>query len=42
MSKETEFIIFCMENYKAHKSLSGKEISELFEKYGVYDYLSEF
>ena len=42
MSKETNFIIFCMENYKTYKSLSGKDVAQLFEKYGVYDYLRDF
>ncbi|MDD4773259.1 MAG: DUF3791 domain-containing protein [Eubacteriales bacterium] len=42
MSKENAFIVFCMENYKIHKSLTGKEVSELFNKYGVFDYIREF
>lgn len=42
MSAETKFIIFCMESYKVHKELTGKQVAELFEKYGVYDYIREF
>lgn len=42
MSKEMNFIIFCMENYKTYRKLSGKEVSELFERYGVFDYIREF
>ena len=42
MSIETNFIIFCMENYKAYKSLTGKDVAQLFDKYGVYDYLRDF
>ncbi len=42
MSKETMFTVFCIENYKVHKALTGKEVSEIFNKYGVFDYLREF
>ena len=42
MSKETKFTIFCMENYKTYRSLTGKQVLELFEKYGVFDYIREF
>ena len=42
MDKEMEFIIFCIENYKVYKSLTGKQTVELFERYGVFDYLREF
>lgn len=42
MSKEMKFTVFCLENYKLHRNLSGKEVSELFERYGVFDYICEF
>ena len=42
MSKEMEFTVFCLENYKAYKNMTGKEVSSLFHKYGVFDYLREF
>ena len=42
MSKETMFTVFCIENYKVHKALTGREVSDLFSKYGVFDYLREF
>ena len=42
MSKEMAFVIFCIENYKVYKSLTGKETSDLFRRYGVFDYLVEF
>ena len=41
MSKETAFFVFCLESYKAHKSLTGKQTAELFRRYGVFDYLNE-
>ena len=42
MDKEMEFIIFCIENYKVYKSLTGKQTVDLFKRYGVFDYLREF
>lgn len=42
MSKEMDFTVFCIENYKSSKSLTGKQTVELFQKYGVFDYLREF
>ncbi len=42
MSKEMEFTVFCLENYKVHKSMTGKQVVELFTRYGVFDYLREF
>ena len=42
MSKEMAFTVFCLENYKIHRNLNGKEVSSLFERYGVFDYIREF
>ena len=42
MSKEMSFVIFCIESYKVHKSLTGKQTVALFRQYGVFDYLREF
>ena len=42
LSNETRFIIFCMESYKVHKALTGKQIVELFTQQGVFDYIREF
>ncbi len=42
MSTETNFAIFCLENYKAYKKLTGKQAVALFNKYGVFDYITEF
>ena len=41
MSKEGNFLIFCMEQYKSVKNLNGKQVSDLFRKYKVYDYIIE-
>lgn len=42
MSKEAEFTVFCMENYKLHRQLSGAEVVRIFDRYGVFDYIREF
>lgn len=42
MSKEMAFTVFCLENYKVYRNLSGHETSLLFEQYGVFDYIREF
>ena len=42
MSKEMSFTIFCIESYKVHRSLTGKQTAALFRRYGVFDYLREF
>ena len=35
------FVAFCMEGYKNKHELSGKIVSELFDKYGIKEFLSE-
>lgn len=42
MSAKAQFTVFCMESYKEHKALTGKQVCELFEKYGVFDYIYDF
>ena len=42
MSKEMSFAVFCLENYKVHRNLNGREVSALFDQYGVFDYVREF
>ena len=42
MSKEMAFAVFCLENYKTYRNLSGQEVSLLFDRYGVFDYIREF
>ncbi len=42
MSKEMAFTVFCLENYKIHRNLNGQEVSLLFDRYGVFDYIREF
>lgn len=42
MSEKGRFLIYCMEQYKSAKKLSGKQVAELFRKYGVYDYILSY
>lgn len=35
------FLTFCIEQYKAHKGISGSDAIELFDKNGVTDYLTK-
>ena len=39
MSRESEFLIYCMERYRYYKNLSGKQVRELFDEKGVFDYI---
>ena len=42
MSKEATFTVFCLENYKQYRHLSGAAAAEIFTRYGVFDYIREF
>lgn len=46
LSKEEKdialFVAFCIEEYGAAKGMSGEQVLDLFSKYGLVDYLSEF
>jgi len=39
MSGNTEFIAYCMEEYKAAKGITGKEVISLFKKHNIIDYI---
>lgn len=42
MSKELPFLVYCVEEYKNQKGMTGKEVIELFNKYSVCEYITEF
>ena len=42
MSKEMPFIVFCIEEYRRQKKLTGKAVIELFNKYSVCEYAESF
>ena len=39
MSRQGDFLIYCVEQYKSAKKLTGKQVSELFIQYSVWDYI---
>ena len=39
MSKQGNFMIYCTEQYKSAKKLTGKQVSDLFSRYQVWDYI---
>ena len=39
MSAQGKFMIFCAEQYKSAKHLTGKQLAELFSRYEVWEYI---
>lgn len=39
MTSQGKFMIFCAEQYKRAKQLSGRQLSDLFDKYNIWNYL---
>ncbi len=39
MSDRGDFLIYCVEMYKDAKKLNGKQVAELFTRYGIWDYI---
>ncbi|MEN6413412.1 MAG: DUF3791 domain-containing protein [Veillonellales bacterium] len=39
MSKNLPFLVYCIEEYKTQKRMTGRATMELFKKYGVQNYL---
>jgi hypothetical protein len=39
MSGNIEFIAYCLEEYKAAKGLTGKEVITLFKNHNIIDYI---
>lgn len=42
MSKEMTFLVFCIEEYRNEKNMTGKQVMELFTKYSVCEYIKSF
>ena len=42
MSKELNFLIYCMERYRHFRGLSGAEVAKTFEKYDIYGYITKY
>jgi len=39
MSNQGKFLIYCVEIYKSAKMLTGREVSKLFNRYQVWEYI---
>ena len=39
MSRQGDFLIYCTEQYKSSKNLTGKQVAELFTRFRVWDYI---
>lgn len=39
MSEKGKFLIYCVEKYKWAKNLTGREVSALFTRYEIWDYI---
>ena len=42
MSKELSFLIYCLEEYKTQKNMTGKAVIGLYEQYSVCEYVQSF
>ena len=39
MSEQGNFVVFCAEQYKMARDMTGRDLAELFTRYGIWDYL---
>ena len=39
MSRQGDVMVYCTELYKSAKNMTGKQVSELFTSYQVWDYI---
>ena len=39
MTKQGDFLIYCVETYKNAKHLTGNQVAELFTRYRVWEYV---
>ena len=42
MDKEGKFLIYCIERYRQIKGLTGPAVIELFNQYGVMEFIRQF
>ena len=42
MDEKTNFIVYCIEEYKRAKGMNGKTVIELFKQYHVLDYIRNY
>ena len=39
MDNATKFLVYCVEIYKTANKLSGKQVIEVFNRYGILEYI---
>ena len=42
MDEKTNFIVYCIEEYKNAKGMNGKSVIDLFNHYRVIDYIRDY
>lgn len=42
MDEKTNFIVYCIEEYKSAEDMSGKAVIDLFNRYRVIDYIRAY
>ena len=42
MDEKTNFVVYCIEEYKNAKGLNGKSVIDLFIRYRVIDYIRDY
>jgi len=42
VDEKINFIVYCIEEYKSAAALKGKDVIELFNRYGVIDYIADY
>jgi hypothetical protein len=42
MDEKTQFVVYCIEEYKSVEKLSGKAAIDLFNRYRVIDYIRSY
>lgn len=42
MGERMDFLVYCIEEYKADKGMTGKAVIELFNHYKVLDYIYDY
>ena len=42
MDEKTNFIVYCIEEYKSSEKMSGKTVIDLFNRYRVIDYIRAY
>ena len=42
MDEKTDFIVYCIEEYRSAEKLTGKAVIELFNRFRVLDYIRSY